>query len=422
MPLPDFFRVRQRFASQAIGDIEAAVAEVLASSVLSQRVKPGQRVGISVGSRGITNLSRIVREVVQYVAAIGGEPVIIPAMGSHGGATPEGQVNVLARYGVTPEAMGCSIEPAMETVSVGVTKHGVNVHFCQAASELDHIVVVNRVKPHTRLAGRYESGLIKMLMIGLGKHHGALLYHQIFRRFDYSLNELAPEIATMICDKMPVTLGLAIVEDAFEQTSLIEAVAAEDLLNREPELLELAKARMPKLPFEMADLLIVDQIGKEISGTGMDTNLIGRKVNDKQAAPNEYPKIHQVYVRSLTEKTNGNGCGIGIADYCHQRVIDALNQETTRINCLTSAHPSAGAIPLTFPCDRDVLEAVLAQAADDEKNNLRWLWIRDTLHVDEVDCSRGFWEQMQGRSDLEALSEPRPLVFDDHGDLVFVND
>ena len=385
-------------------------------------MQTGQRVGISVGSRGITNLSLIVAEVVKYVASIGGEPVIIPAMGSHGGATPEGQVNVLAGYGVTAEAMGCPIEPSMETISVGVTKHGVDVHFSRVASELDHIVVVNRIKPHTRLAGRYESGLIKMLMIGLGKHHGASLYHQIFRRFDYSLDELAPEIATMICDRMPVTLGLAIVEDAFEQTSLIEAVDAENLLVREPELLEMAKARMPKLPFEMADLLIVDQIGKEISGTGMDTNVIGRKVNDKQAAPDEYPKIRQIYIRSLTEKTNGNGCGTGLADYCHQQVVDALNQETTRINCLTSAHPGAGAIPLTFSCDRDVLEAVLAQAADDEKNDLRWLWISDTLHVDQVACSRGFWDEVQGRNDLEELSDPLPLVFDDHGDLVFVND
>jgi hypothetical protein len=418
MFLPDFFRVRQRFASQAIDHVESAVAQALAGSILTQRVQAGQRVGIAVGSRGITNLSRIVGEVVNYVASIGGQPVILPAMGSHGGATAEGQTKLLAGYGVTPESMGCPIDASMETVLVGETKHGVKIHFSRSASQLDHLVVVNRVKPHTRLAGRYESGLIKMLMIGLGKHHGASLYHQIFRRFDYTLNELAPEIATIIIDRMPVTLGLAIVEDAFEQTSVIEAVPAEEFLTREPELLQLAKSRMPQLPFDSADLLIVDQIGKEISGTGMDTNIIGRKTNDKQAAPDETPKIRQIYVRSLTTKTNGNACGIGIADYCHRRVVDALNEETTRINCITSAHPGAGAIPLTFACDRDVLQAVVSQAADDEKDALRWLWISDTLHVDQLACSRAFWDVAQERDDLEILCQPKALLFDDRGDLV----
>ena len=418
MTLPDCFRLRQRFASRGLDDVELAVQKTLAQSKLSQCVTAGQRVGIAVGSRGISNLSRIVGQTVSFIDSIGGQAVIIPAMGSHGGANPDGQQALLAGYGVTANAMGCPIDASMETVSVGTTRQGVPVHFSHAASQLDHVVVINRVKPHTRLSGNYESGLIKMLMIGLGKHRGASLYHQIFRRYDYSLDQLAPEIVGLLIEHMPITIGVAIVEDAFEQTALVEAVAAEDFLKREPELLAMAKAWLPKLPFDDADLLIVDQIGKEISGTGMDTNLIGRKTNDKQAAVDEYPKIRQIFVRSLTEKTNGNGCGLGIADYCHRRAVQSLNEEVTKINCITSAHPGAGAIPLTFESDRQVLDAVTSQSADDERDNLRWMWIRDTLHVDEVVCSRGYWDEAQNRDDLEIIDALRPLQFDDHGDLL----
>ncbi len=301
---------------------------------------------------------------------------------------------------------------------VGTTADGVDVHFDKAASQADHVIVVNRVKPHTRLAGKFESGLIKMLMIGLGKHRGAWLYHQVFPDFDYSLNRLAPSIVDMIVDRMPVTLGVAIVEDAFENTSHIEAVEARDFLTREPELLELAKSRMPRLPFDRAELLIVDRIGKEISGTGMDTNVVGRKSNDKTAAPDEFPKIRQIYVRSLTEKTAGNACGIGVAEYCHRRVVDAMNAEITRINCVTSAHPSAGAIPLTYDSDREVLEAAISQVSSDRVEDVKWMWIRDTLNVDEVACSKGFFESAGQREDLQILEEPAALTFDPAGDLI----
>ncbi len=417
-PLPSFFRVRQRFESHRLKDIPAAVKETLAGAAIAQEIQPGQRVAISVGSRGINNLSEIVGAIVREIKAIGAQPLIVPAMGSHGGATAEGQGKVLATYGVTESAMGCPVVSSMETVLVGTTAAGVDVHFDKVASEADHVVVVNRVKPHTRLAGQFESGLIKMLMIGLGKHRGASLYHQVFPDFDYSLNGLAPSIVEMILGRMPVTLGVAIVEDAFENTSHIEAVAARDFLSREPELLQLAKSRMPRLPFDHAHLLIVDRIGKEISGTGMDTNVVGRKSNDKCAAEDEFPKIRQIYVRSLTEKTAGNACGIGVAEWCHRRVVDAMNAEITRINCVTSAHPSAGAIPLVYDSDRELLEAVISQVSRDRAMDVRWMWIRDTLSVDEVACSQGFYEEAGNREDLQVLEEPAELKFDQAGDLV----
>lgn len=416
-PYPDFFPVRQNFEQHALADIESAMSSAISVSPLTA-IQPGQRVAIAVGSRGIANLARIVACVVQQVTNRGGQPVIVPAMGSHGGATAEGQRAVLASYGVTSAQMGCPVESSMETVLIGTTSDGVDIHFDRVASEADHVVVVNRVKPHTRLAGRYESGLIKMLMIGLGKHSGASLYHQVFPDYDHRLELLAADIVSMIMQRVSILAGIAIVEDAFENTSLIEVVAAEDILDREPELLDLARQRMPRLPFDHADLLIVDQIGKEISGCGMDTNVIGRKTNDRVAAPDEFPKIRQIYVRSLTEKTAGNGCGVGIADYGHRRVVDALNEEVTRINCVTSAHATAGAIPITFDSDRDVLDAVVSQTAVGRRTALKWLWIRNTMQLSRIACSRSYWDAAVQRADLETFEEPAALRFDDSGDLL----
>ena len=415
-PYPEFFPVRQNFQKHAINDIPAAIAETVEQSPLSE-IKTGQRVAIAVGSRGIANLSTIISTVVQLVSDRGGRPVIVPAMGSHGGATSEGQKAVLASYGISSDQMGCPVDASMETVLVGTTSDGVDVHFDRVASEADHVVVVNRVKPHTRLAGKYESGLVKMLMIGLGKHRGAYLYHQVFPDYDHRLELLAPEIVSMIVQQVPIIAGIAIVEDAFENTSHIEAIAASEFLSREPELLEMARNRMPRLPFDHADLLIVDQIGKEISGCGMDTNVIGRKTNDRSAAPDEFPKIRQIYVRSLTEKTAGNGCGVGIADYGHRKVVNALNEEVTRINCVTSAHVTAGAIPITFDSDQEVLDAVVSQTQATRRSDLNWLWIRDTLQLSELACSRSYWEAAIQRADLELLGEPSPLCFDDSGNL-----
>ncbi|MGI9470441.1 MAG: lactate racemase domain-containing protein [Rubripirellula sp.] len=417
-PYPEFFRLRQQFESHAVEDIASAVESTLTSVLGATDIRSGQTVAIAVGSRGIANLQHIVSAVVKYVQSLHAVPIVVPAMGSHGGATAEGQAAVLASYGVTSAGVGCPIKSSMDTVLVGTTADGVDVHFDRTASEADHIIVVNRVKPHTRLSGQYESGILKMMMIGLGKHQGAYLYHQMFPSYGYRLDALAPDIVSMILESMPVTAGLAIVEDAFENTSLIEAIAARDILDREPQLLELARERLPGLPFQEADLLIVDRIGKEISGTGMDTNVIGRKTNDKCAAPEEWPKMRQIYVRSLTEKTSGNACGIGVAEYCHQRVVDAMDPEVTRINCITSAHVTAGAVPVTFASDKEVLDAVISQTRVDRRTDLNWIWIRDTLQISEVACSRSYWERARERADLEPLDEPRSLSFDVHGNLI----
>ncbi len=416
--LPRFFPLQQTFESSPVKDVEEVIACTFCESDSLNEVHQGQTVAVAVGSRGIHQLSRIVKAVVQEIKKCGAQPIIVPAMGSHGGATAEGQAAVLASFGVTEESMGCPVVSSMDTVLLGHTPEGLPIYFDRVASEADHIVVVNRVKPHTRLAGQYESGLIKMLMIGLGKHRGASTYHQFFPDYDYCLDRLVPSVVKLLLNRMPITCGLAIVEDAFENTSHLEAVPADEILNREPELLEKAKSLLPRLPFQHFDLLIVDQIGKEISGTGMDTNLIGRKSNDKAAAEDEFPKVRHIYVRSLTPKTAGNGAGIGIAEYCHQRVVDALDVEKTKVNCITSAHPSAGAVPLTFESDCDALLAALSQVAIERHREVKWIWIRDTLHVDRVWVSEAFHALSHGRQDLQVLAAPKELEFDESGDLL----
>ena len=415
-PYPECFRVRQLIERQAIDDVPASVRSALDTSVLPRVVKPGQTVAIAVGSRGIANLKTIIAELVRYIDELGGKPFVVPAMGSHGGATIDGQTTLLRSLGID-SSLGCEVRASMETVVVGKAEGDVDIHFDKVASDADHIIIVNRVKPHTRLTGRHESGLIKMLMIGLGNHLGASLYHQIFGRHQYRLDSLAGDIVPTIIDRMPIALGLAIVEDAFDNTSVIEAVPPHHFLSREPELLSIAKQRMTRLPFVEADLLIVDQMGKEFSGTGMDTNVIGRKGHDKHPGPDETPKITEIYIRSLTKKSGGNASGIGIAEYCHRQVVEAMDAEVTRINCVTAAHVSAGAIPLTFDSDRDVLNAVISQIGKEHAGEQKWIWIANTLHVDELACSRHFWDEAQRRDDLQILCDPSPLEFDQDGNL-----
>jgi hypothetical protein len=313
--------------------------------------------------------------------------------------------------------MGCPVEPSMETFVAGTTEDGVPIHTSRAAASADHVILVNRVKPHTRLVGPVQSGLCKMLIIGLGKQAGAAEYHRTFPRYDYHFEEIARRVLPQLLKAVPVTLGLAIVEDAHEQTSHVEAIPADRFLVREPELLDLAVQRMPRLPFDAADLLIVDRIGKDISGTGLDTNVVGRKSNDKAAAADETPKVRQIYVRSLTERTGGNASGIGIAEYCHANVIRAMDVKVTRVNCLTSNHVTAAAIPVNYASDLETLRVAITQRTCRDPADVRWMRIRDTLDLTEVDCSISLWEEANRRGDLEPLGEPRPLEFDAQGDL-----
>jgi hypothetical protein len=415
LTLPSFFRVRQTFESPRVADIPAEVRGQLASLKLEERIKPGQSVAISAGSRGIANIAVITKAIVDHTKSLRASPFIVPAMGSHGGGTAEGQRKVLESYGVTETFCGCPIRASMETVVVCQTGEGFDVHFDRHAFEADHVIVVNRVKPHTGFSGDLESGLMKMMLIGLGKHEGAKVYHRAIQ--DYSFGQIVRSVAGRVLESCRIAAGVAIVENGYDETASIQAIAPGEFEAREKELLVLARTLMPRLPFEHVHLLVVDEIGKDVSGSGMDTNVVGRKFHDHAAAKNEFPKVKRIVVRGLSKATHGNAAGIGMAEFCTRRVIEEINIEATRINCLTAGHAPAAMLPLDYPTDRAAIEAALPTVGLVEPEAAKVLWIRNTLELREVECSASYLEEARKRSDLEVLTDLRPLPFDAAGNL-----
>jgi hypothetical protein len=407
--------VRQNFDAPRVADVAAEVAAQLATLRLGERIRPGQSVAITAGSRGIANIKHITKAIVDHVKSLGALPFIVPAMGSHGGGTTEGQLQVLASYGVTEEFCGCPIRASMETVVVCQTAEGFDVHFDKHAFGADHVIVANRIKPHTDFVGDVESGLMKMMLIGLGKHAGAKVYHRAIQ--DYSFGQIVRSVASRVLESCRIVAGLAIVENGYDETAVIAAVAPHEFEEREKELLILAKRLLPRLPFEQIHLLVIDEIGKNISGTGMDTNVVGRKFHVHRAARNEVPKVKRIMIRGLTEATHGNAAGIGLAEFCTRRAIEQTNIEATRINCLTAGHISAAMMPLDYPPDRAAIEVALPTVGMVEAERAKVVWIHNTLELREVECSAAYWEEAQQRPDLEILSQPRPWPFDDAGNL-----
>jgi hypothetical protein len=336
-------------------------------------------------------------------------------MGSHGGGTAEGQMALLARYGITEDYCGCEIRSSMETVVVCQADEGFPVHFDRNASEADHVLVCGRVKPHTGFAGAIESGLMKMMLIGLGKREGAQVYHAAIQ--DYSFDQIVRSVGRAVLQKCNVVAGLAILENAYDHTAQITAVAPRDFETREAELLKLAKSWMARLPFDLVDILLVDEMGKNISGTGLDTNIVGRKYHENCAAPDEFPKVRRIIVRSLSEQTHGNAIGIGIVDLCTRRLVDAIDLEQTWINSWTSGHLAAGKMPFAFESDRELIELALPTIGLTPPEEAKILWIHNTLELVEVECSAALFEAALGRDDLEILVEPRELPWNGTGNL-----
>ncbi len=413
-PLPRFFRLRQSFPRPRLGDLPSATMSALAQFV--HRDVRDQTVAITVGSRGIADVAQVTRACVDFLRQRGAMPYLVPAMGSHGGATAEGQADVLARLGVTETTMGCPVRSSMEVVQVTTADEGFPVYFDREALAADHVLVVNRVKPHTKFSGEIESGLMKMMLIGLGKRQGAEVYHQVIAK--YSFDQIVRSVAREVVGRCHILGGLAILENAYEETAEVVGVAADEIEAREPELLRRVKAWMPRLPFDQADLLIVDYIGKNISGAGMDTNVIGRKRNDHAAIDGDSPDIHHIYVRGLTPQTHGNASGIGLAELCHRRVVQAMDRHVTFTNCITAGHVTAGMLPIDFATDRQALSTGCQLAGYVAPQRVTALWIRDTLSLAEVECSEVFYERARGLANAEILSEPSELQFDQHGDLV----
>jgi hypothetical protein len=414
---PKVFRLRQHFEAPRVEDVAAEVHAQLQRLDLRSagRIAAGDSVAITAGSRGVTDIALILKAAVEHFRSLGAEPFLVPAMGSHGGGTAEGQGDVLARYGITESQVGCPIRSQMDTVVVCRTPQGFPVHFDRLAYEADHVLVVNRVKPHTRFVGPIESGLLKMMLIGLGKREGATIYHRAIQ--DYSFDEILRGVVAEVLARCPVRAGLAVVENAFDQTARIEAVLPADFETRERELLELARRWMARLPFERADVLVVDRIGKDVSGTGMDTNVIGRKFDDHRARDDEFPKIRSIAVRGLTPQTHGNAVGLGMAEFCRTQILHQTDFEATRLNALTAGHPTAAMLPLDYPTDRRMLEAAMIPIGLVEPEDARLLWIADTLALAELECSTAYLEEAGRRDGLEILSDPRELPFNAAGNL-----
>jgi hypothetical protein len=412
---PKMFRVRQKFEAPSVADVAAEVRKELSRLPLAERVKPGQSVAITAGSRGIANIHLVIKATVDHFKSLGAKPFIVPAMGSHGGGTAEGQRHIIEGYGITEEFCGCPIKASMETVIVCETAEGFPVHFDRFAYEADHVVVVGRVKPHTDFVGDIESGLMKMMLIGLGKHEGAKIYHRAIQ--NYSFGQIVRSVGAQVLKNCRIVAGLAILENAYDQTAKIAAVGPEELEAREKELLVLARQWLPRLPFRVVDILFIDEIGKNISGAGMDTNVVGRKFLSHAAAPDEYPKVKRIVVRGLTDETSGNASGIGMAEFCTSRTIRDMNVAFTRINCLTSGHVAAAMLPVDFETDREILDEALPTIGLTEPPDAKILWIANTLDVAEVECSQVFLEEARRRDDLEIISDLRDIPFDAEGNL-----
>jgi hypothetical protein len=416
MPYPRMICICQHFDTETLHDIPGAIHKELTKLPLSAQIKSGETVAIPVGSRGIANMALITKTLVEELKAYGANPFIVPAMGSHGGGTAQGQRAIVEGYGVTQDYIEAPIKASMEVVQVGSIEGEVPVFFDKFAYEADHVIVVGRIKPHTDFSGDIESGLYKMMLIGLGKHRGATVYHKAFTH--YSFDHIIRAVGQTVIEKCNILLGLAIVENQNDETALIRAVPPEEFLERETELLVLAKKWIPCLPFQEIDLLIVDEIGKDMSGTGMDTNVIGRKDYLYPCSEEVYPKVIRIYVRDLTEATHGNATGIGIADYTHTQLVKKTDLEATYINCITGNNPKAASIPPHYDTDKKVLDVALNTVGYVQPENAKVVRIRNTLDVKEIMISEAYQAEMKDRDDLNIIEPAREMAFGEDGNLL----
>jgi len=407
--LPRVYLVEQRFAAPRETDLGAAVHRELSRLGLGQKIRPGDRVAITAGSRGIRHIGDILRAVVAELTALGARPFIVPAMGSHGKGTADGQRAVLADLGITEAHMGCEIRATMDVVEIGRTRLNTPVFLDRFAAEANHIAVVNRVKLHTKLTGEIESGLLKMCLIGLGNCQGARTYHRAIEQ--HSWMEILESVYEILMNKAPIGFGLAILQNAYEDIAELSGVAPVDFWEEEQRLLSRARGLRGRLPFEDADLLIVDEMGKEISGTGMDTTLTGRK-------PGLRSKIARVFVRDLTEKTRGNAQGIGLADFTTKRLVDRIDFAAVYLNSQTAYRTDSCKIPMHFSSDGEVLRVATEMAGIESAAALRWIWIKNTAEIDKVLVSEAYAGELERRPDLAVLQGPLEIALDPEGNLL----
>lgn len=409
--IPPLALVRQKLPRPKIDHVCDAVCDELKSSALPSKLRDGMSVAISCGSRGITNIAEIIREISNFCRSYGAKPFIVPAMGSHGGATDDGQAEVLKSLGVTEEFCGSPIRSSMETVRLGTTPEGYPIYLDRYASQADGIIVVGRIKAHTAFRGEYESGLMKMMAVGLGKRDGAQVCHMTgFRLIDTIISS----VANGILQHANILLGMAIVENAYDETCILRALEPQKIPLEEPKLLVRAKELMGRIYLPETDLLIIDRIGKNISGDGADPNVTGNFCCPYASGG---LKAEKRIVLDMTDETHGNAMGIGLYDATTQRLFDKINFDVTYINPLVSSAINMAKIPMIMNSDHDAIAACLKSTPEIDHDNPRIIRIKDSAHIDEIYVSQAHYAEVLADSRMELLSSFEPMEFSPEGNL-----
>lgn len=415
-PIPKMFRARQTFPAEKIEpkDIPAVVWEQMGQEQFASLIKPGMSIAITAGSRGIRNVDIITKAIVDFVKSRGAEPFIVPAMGSHGGATAEGQLEILAGYNITPETMGCPIKSSMEVVELGYSERGRRVAIDKNAYEADGIIVSCRLKPHNAFRGPYESGPCKMMTVGLGKQVGASVVH------GDGMDVIAQNIPTMakvVLEKAKILFAIPCIENAYDETCKIEAILAKDILKREPELLKFAFSNMPKLIVGETDVLIVDEVGKNYSGTGVDPNITGTFSTPYATGG---IKVQRTCFLNLSEESHGNALGCGLASAITKKIFDDMDIEKMYPNCITSTVLASARIPCVVANDKEAIQICIRTCNKIDREKARMVRIPNSLHIGEIMLSEAYYEDVKAGKypGVEALDEPEELEFDEGGNLI----
>ena len=415
-PLPRMFKIRQKIASPKLADVEKEMNSQLDRFGLAGKVKPGERIAITAGSRGIRDKAKVLKVIVSRLKALGAKPFIVPCMGSHGGGTAEGQVKMLHHLGITESYVGAPIISSMEVKEIGRTSFGTPVlidkNICEQA---DKIIVVNRIKPHTDFDHEVESGISKMIIIGMGKHKGALMAHRLTIKHGFAT--MFKEVLPVIRRALPFFFGVGIIENQYDQTASLHILEPQNFYEGEKELLKKAREIMPRLPFKQMDVLVVDEIGKNISGAGMDPNVTGR-LFFIGSPPLKEPKITRIFVRDLTPETEGNAIGIGFAEYTTTRLAKKIDPVPTAINAITGMGPECGRIPIAFDKDRDALQAAYDNSGVIDPKDLRLVWVKNTLELEYLWVSEPMLQEAKANPNLEVVSAPQDIPFDKNGNMV----
>ena len=413
--LPQLVKIRQTFPRPKVDDVSATMAAEMKKLLSAAGIGAGKTVGITAGSRGIQNILPMLRAAIKTVREAGAKPVLLAAMGSHGGGTAEGQKELLDSLGITKEALDIDIITCAEGREVGVTSRGLHAYMLNSAFSVDAIIPINRVKTHTSFKGAIESGLIKKLVVGLGGPQGARQFHSQGKATDLPI--LLQDVGALILEKMPVIGGIAIVENAYEETAVIQAIVAKDLIAEEAKLLDYSKSLMPSLPVTQLDALIVEEMGKNYSGTGMDTNIIGRLCIQGEPEP-EDPHMRYLAVFDLSEESHGNATGTGLADFTTQKLVDKIDRKPTYLNCLTATFPKRANIPVYFDTEKEVVETMfrcLSGSVPPEK--VRMVIVPNTLFLTECYVTEVLLEQLKGKKGIEIVGSPVPFAFSAEGEM-----